>query len=369
MDLKNVLCGKNVLVTGHTGFKGAWLCLWLGLLGANVTGYSLEDMHPQGVFMRTGLQQRMTHLAGDIRDLPSLKKAFAIAQPDAVMHLAAQPIVRRGHAKPIYTYEVNVMGTLHVLECIRQCDKCQAGIIITSDKCYQNEEWVYGYRETDRIGGSDIYASSKSCAELLVKSYRASYTEFGCNSKLLCTARAGNVIGGGDFGEHRIVPDCINALERGESILLRSPNAVRPWQHVLEPLQGYLLLLAHALDGNKDVSGAWNFGPGTADSITVEALVQKLIAIWGHGGYKIEIDNSVPESALLYLDAAKARHLLEWIPVWNIDTALSHTAAWYRSTADAYALCVHQIDQYGADKERLNRSEACASAPAGPAQN
>lgn len=348
-DIQGVIKGKNILVTGHTGFKGAWLCIWLSMLGANVTGFSLDDAHPQGVFTLTGLSRRMHHLTGDIRNSAALLRAFEQAKPDAVMHLAAQPIVHHAIADPLHTFDVNVMGTLHVIECFRASESCKAAIIITSDKCYENKEWVYGYRETDRLGGADIYSASKGCAELLVHAYRHSYpASFKHGTKLLVTTRAGNVIGGGDQADYRIVPDSIRTLKAGEPIVLRSPNSVRPWQHVLEPLSGYLKLLARALSGDHSISGAWNFGPLPDSNITVEALTQRIIKAWGEGAYQYSNEYDMPESALLSLDSAKARHYLDWSPVWDIDTTIKKTVEWYKMCleADTFTLCTDQIKDY-----------------------
>ncbi len=345
----SILHGKNILVTGHTGFKGSWLCLWLCALGANVIGYSLENNHPEGNFSLCGLKERMTHIVADIRDPLCLRKAFHCFRPDAVIHLAAQPIVRNAFADPRYTYDVNVMGTLNVLEQLRESESCQAGIFITSDKCYDNKEWIWGYRETDRLGGADIYSSSKGCAELLIHSYRHSYpADFGPGGKRLITARAGNVLGGGDWGDYRILPDCIRALRNGEKIVLRNPIAIRPWQHVLEPLSGYLLLLSGALSHDEVCTGAWNFGPDFDNVASVEKLVQKVIEAWGGGSYTCKKANGLPESELLNLDNCKARYYLGWIPVWDIDTTVRKTIAWYKNSAntDIVALCEHQIKEY-----------------------
>lgn len=341
--------GRNILVTGHTGFKGSWLCLWLCRLGANVTGYSLENENPLSNFALTGLKHRMTHIIGDIRDRDSLKKAFEIARPDAVLHLAAQPLVREAITEPHYTYDVNVMGTLNVLEQIKACDTCEAGIIITSDKCYDNKEWVWGYRENDRLGGSDIYSSSKGCAEILVNAYRHSFpAHIGPGGKLLVTARAGNVLGGGDWADFRIVPDCIRALRAGKTIALRNPQAVRPWQHVLEPLSGYLMLLDKALKKDESIAGGWNFGPDYDNAITVEQLVQKVIDAWGGGDYVCEKSGDNIESNMLNLDTCKARRYLGWSPVWAIGNTIAKTISWYKNSAesDTAALCLCQINEY-----------------------
>lgn len=348
----SLLSGKRILVTGHTGFKGSWLTIWLCALGAEVTGYSLESEHPNGVFELSDIRRSIRHIVGDIRDTAALHAAFEQARPDAVLHLAAQPLVLRAWRDPRATYDVNVLGALNVLEELRACDSCCAGIIVTSDKCYDNKEWIYGYRETDRIGGSDMYSSSKGCAELLVHAYRHTYLpseDYDRHGKLLMTVRAGNVLGGGDWAENRIVPDCIRSLAAKETILLRRPQAVRPWQHVLDPLKGYLLLLTRALAGDSVVSGAWNFGPDFSGLVTVEQLVQKLIAAWGSGNYTCpENSSTVPESGLLNLDSCKAQHFLGWRPVWDVDATVAKTVQWYKNYASSnvLALCLSQIGEY-----------------------
>jgi CDP-glucose 4,6-dehydratase len=314
-----------------------------------VTGYSLDNDDPNSNFVLTGLKDRMTHIIGDIRDTDSLKKAFEVARPDAVLHLAAQPIVKHAFTDPRYTYDVNVMGTLNVLEQIKASDTCGAGIIITSDKCYDNVEWVWGYRENDRLGGNDIYSSSKGCAEIVVNAYRHSFpAHFGHGGKILTTARAGNVIGGGDWGDYRIVPDCIRALSAGKAIVLRHPQAVRPWQHVLEPLFGYLMLLQRALEKDESIASGWNFGPHPDSAITVEQLVCKVIDAWCGGEYTCEKPDGTPEANMLSLDTCKARRYLGWTPVWDIDTAVDKTVSWYKNSADTdvAALCLSQIEAY-----------------------
>ncbi len=346
------LSGKRILVTGHTGFKGAWLTIWLCALGADVTGFSLEPEYPDGVFALSGVHRSIRHIIGDIRDNDALHAAFREAQPDAVLHLAAQPLVLRAYRDPRSTYDVNVMGTLNVLEELRRSDTCRAAVLITSDKCYENREWVYGYRETDRIGGSDIYSSTKGCCELLAHAWRHTYLpaeEYAAHSKLIVTARAGNVLGGGDWAADRIVPDCMRSLLAGETITLRRPQAVRPWQHVLDPLMGYLLLTARALSGDVSVSGAWNFGPDPGGLVCVEQLVKRLIGAWGSGEYVCDENASqVSETSLLNLDSGKARHFLGWRSVWGVDATVQKTVEWYKNygSSDVLALCLSQIGEY-----------------------
>ncbi len=354
--MERLINRKNVLVTGHTGFKGTWLCLWLCMLGANVTGYSLDNDDPRSNFILSGLKKKITHIVGDIRDTDSLKKAFQMARPDAVVHLAAQPIVRNALIDPRYTYDVNVMGTLNVLEEVKACGSCLGAVLITSDKCYDNQEWVWGYREIDPIGGHDIYSSSKGCDELLIAAYRHSYpTNFGPGAKLLVSARAGNVVGGGDWGDYRLVPDCIRALISGETIVLRSPQSVRPWQHVLEPLSGYITLLEKVLEEDHRFAGGWNFGPDPGNAITVESMVRKIIDAWGNGSYTCDETRRMPEANLLNLDVSKARFALHWSPVWDIDTTVNKTVEWYKQSADGgiAALCESQINEYSRGMNEL----------------
>jgi CDP-glucose 4,6-dehydratase len=341
--------GKNVLVTGHTGFKGSWLSLWLHLMGANVIGYALEPATEQDNFVRCGLQNKFTDLRGDVRDPALLKRVFEIYQPEIVFHLAAQPIVRRSYEIPAETFETNVMGTVHVLDAIRSSGSAKAGVVITSDKCYENREQIWGYRENDRLGGYDPYSASKGCAELVAAAFRSSY--FGPNSgKAIATARAGNVIGGGDWSQDRLIPDCIRALMKQEVIVLRNPDSVRPWQFVLEPLYGYLLLGEKLLRDSAKYSGAWNFGPDFDSIAPVKKVVRLLTNFWGNnpGVLSAAPQNAPHESELLSLDCTKAKTLLKWRPRLNLQHALKYTVEWYKNdcTEDVYALCERQIASY-----------------------
>lgn len=342
----NIFKGKNVLVTGHTGFKGSWLSIWLRELGANVIGYALKPNSLKDNFSICGLKNHIIDVRGDIRNQHLINKVFEKYKPDIVFHLAAQPLVRYSYMHPKYTYEVNLMGTLNILEAVRNCEKTKAAIIITSDKCYENKEWIWGYRENDAMGGYDPYSSSKGCTELLVSSYRKSFF----NNKGLASVRAGNVIGGGDWSCDRIVPDCINALEANESIVIRNPKAVRPWQHVLEPLSGYLKLGENILKDANKYSGAWNFGPNGESIISVEEVTKRLIKYWGNGTYKIiqSNGNDVHEANLLNLDISKAKFNLQWKPKWSIDEAIEKTVEWYKNykSENMYALCLRQIKEY-----------------------
>jgi len=345
--------GKNVLVTGHTGFKGSWLALWLNKLGANVIGYSLDPTSDYGNFNLTSIKDMIIDIRGDIRDDKKLNHVFKDYKPEVVFHLAAQPLVSYSYEQPKYTYDVNVMGTMNILEAIAATEETRVGIIITSDKCYENKEWIWGYRENDPLGGYDPYSSSKGCVELLVASYRNSFfntSKRPHNLKLVATARAGNVIGGGDWSPGRIITDCIKNLEEGKEIIIKNPTSIRPWQHVLEPLSGYLLLGSKLFENNTEFAGAWNFGPLPSSVITVEEIVSKIIKNWGRGAWKnSQVGlNTIHEANLLNLDISKSNYYLNWHPKWDIDMAVEKTIKWYKSykTLDMYQLCIDQITAY-----------------------
>ena len=341
--------GKRVLVTGHTGFKGSWLCEWLLGLGAEVTGYSLQPPTQPALFEQLGLAGRLRHIVGDIRDLPGLSRALTEARPDFVFHLAAQTIVRDSYVKPVETFMVNLMGTVHFLETLRSVSHPCAAVFVTTDKCYENREWVYGYRENDPLGGHDPYSASKATAELAIASYRRSF--FQSHPVRITSARAGNVIGGGDWAADRIVPDCMRALEQGKPIAVRNPKATRPWQHVLEPLSGYLWLGA-CLAGERKTSldTAFNFGPGHESNRTVVELVTEVLKHWP-GRWQDQSDpNAVHEANLLQLATDKATALLRWAPVWTFPTTIEQTVRWYREAArqpqSIPALTTRQIQLY-----------------------
>ncbi|MCX7628594.1 MAG: CDP-glucose 4,6-dehydratase [Methylophilaceae bacterium] len=320
--------GRRVLLTGHTGFKGSWLALWLHELGAEVTGVSLppESEPNHWTLLALSIDDRRI----DIRDADALARIVQEIQPEIVFHLAAQPLVRRSYRDPIETWSTNVMGTVNVLEACRQTPSVRALVAITTDKCYENREWPWGYRENDRLGGHDPYSASKAAAELVAASYRSAF--FHADSALLlATARAGNVIGGGDWSEDRLIPDLIRALEKNQSLEIRSPHATRPWQHVLESLSGYLLLGQKLLMGDKSFAEAWNFGPEPEGNRTVAEVLDKLQSQWQHLRWHVNEKPQPHEATLLYLDSAKARSRLRWQPVWGIDTALAKTAEWYRA--------------------------------------
>jgi CDP-glucose 4,6-dehydratase len=347
-----VFAGKKVLVTGHTGFKGSWLSLWLCLLGAKVTGYALAPASDLDNYVLCHLNENITDIRGDIRDEAHLRDVFETAQPDIVFHLAAQPIVRDSYRFPKDTLETNIMGTVNLLENIRLSNAVQAGVIITSDKCYENKEQMWGYREGDALGGYDPYSASKGCAEIVTSAYQRSFFGSGQGAgshKDVSTARAGNVIGGGDWAAHRIIPDCVRSLRLGQPMGIRSPRAVRPWQFVLEPLYGYLLLASKMITSPGQFSGAWNFGPDLESVMPVGAVVEKVIDRWGSGEW---IDQSDPaavhEAGLLNLDCTKAKTLLGWKPRLDLTEALDLTLEWYQTfeTMDAYKLCCNQIVAY-----------------------
>ena len=327
-----VYAGRRVFVTGHTGFKGSWLASWLVDLGADVTGYALEPPTDPSLFDALSLGERLRHVVADVRDRKRLEAEMAAARPSVVFHLAAQPLVRLGYAEPHRTFETNVMGTVNVLEAARACDSVAAVVIVTSDKCYDNPEDGRPFREADAMGGRDPYSASKGCAELVAAAYRASF--FGSDpAASVATARAGNVIGGGDWAPDRILPDCVRALAAGEPVGVRNPAAVRPWQHVLEPLSGYLQLAARMLSHGHDYEGAWNFGPDAGDGARpVRWVVEDFLAEWGAGSWTTPDDAGAQphEAHFLSLDSDKARQRLQWAPVWDATASVRHTAAWYR---------------------------------------
>lgn len=324
--------GKRVFLTGHTGFKGGWLALWLHSLGARVRGFALAPDTEPSLFHALGLVEVIDHQLGDIRDLAALESSMRSWEPDVVLHLAAQPLVRRSYQIPVDTFATNVMGTVHVLDAARRCPSVQAVVVVTTDKCYENREWVWGYRESDPMGGHDPYSSSKGCAELVTAAYSRSY--FAASGVGVASARAGNVIGGGDWSEDRLVPDAIRAFVAGAPVGIRNPASTRPWQHVLEPLSGYLRLAEGLLRKDARVAGAWNFGPDDRDVVPVSVLMEQLVKEWGAGA---RWENRSPpgaqphEAAVLKLDASKARIELGWAPKWGLAEALAKTAAWYQA--------------------------------------
>jgi len=349
----NVFEGKAVLVTGHTGFKGSWLAVWLRELGANVIGYALAPYTKDDIFAVAGVERKIKSNIGDIRDYDKLKGVIDKYHPEIVFHMAAQPLVRLSYQQPKLTYETNIGGTVNLLECCRSSDAVKVIINVTSDKCYDNRECIWGYRENDPLGGYDPYSSSKACSEIITAAYRNSF--FHADNKCLSSVRAGNVIGGGDWREDRLVPDCIRALKKKEIIGVRSPRSVRPWQHVLDPLSGYLLLASRMYEYGAEYSGAWNFGPYHGSIITVEELVTRLIGYWGSGQYmdlSAQLSKEPHEAGLLALDISKSIHHLNWAPVLNVSEAVEFTVNWYKSAHVDYNFCVSQIEDYAALSEQ-----------------
>lgn len=342
---RNFWQGRRVLVTGHTGFKGGWLALWLHQLGAEVTGFALPATDPS-FFAQTRLADLLTHIEGDIRDAAAFEAAIAEVRPELIFHLAAQPLVRASYADPVATWATNVMGTVHLLDAARRIDGIRGIVCVTSDKCYENREWVWPYRETDPMGGHDPYSSSKGAAEIAIASFRRSY--FG-NGPLVASVRAGNVIGGGDWAEDRLVPDIVRAMIAGERPQIRNPYAIRPWQHVLDALSGYLLVGQHLLDGDHKAADAWNFGPSDADTQEVGSVADHLLRRWGVDGWDRPAVDHPHEASILKLDCAKARSSIGWAPRLSLDRALGLVADWYQGVAagsDARALSVAQIRDY-----------------------
>lgn len=321
--------GRRVLLTGHTGFKGGWLALWLRELGADVRGYALPANTSPSLWQVARLEERVTGPLADIRNAQGLVDASGAFRPEIILHLAAQPLVRESYRAPAETYATNVMGTLNVLEAARRCDSVRAVLVVSSDKCYENREWLWPYREQDALGGHDPYSSSKACVELLCASWRESFLhEAGI---ALATARAGNVIGGGDWSADRLLPDILRAWERGETLTLRYPQAIRPWQYVLEPLSGYLLL-AQALLERNDVASAWNFGPDAEGLTSVGELVERLSQLWpGEARWQVENGAQPHEAGRLTLDSSRARAQLGWRPRWTLQQTLERTLDWHRA--------------------------------------
>jgi len=323
--------GRRVFVTGHTGFKGGWLCLWLKQLGADVTGYALAPATVPSLFDTAAVATGMHSAIGDIRDQEKLSQAMLEARPEVVIHMAAQALVRYSYQHPVETYEVNVMGTVNLLEAVRSCDSVKSVLLITSDKCYENKEREAGYREDEAMGGYDPYSNSKGCAELVVSAYRQSFFDNG-KHVAIATARAGNVIGGGDWSADRLIPDMVRAFIAGESVVIRNPGAVRPWQHVFEALHGYLLLLERMAVQPSIFSQPWNFGPADADARDVAWIVEKFVHTWGNAEWRVEPDAAnLHEAHLLRLDCSKARRELGWEPVLELEQTIAWIADWYRS--------------------------------------
>lgn len=332
-SLRETYSGKRVFLTGHTGFKGSWMSLWLSEMGAITTGYSLEPPTDPSLFNVLDLQSTMDHHIGDIRDADKLAAAMEASEAEIVFHLAAQPLVQLSYNEPALTFDTNVMGTVNLLEAVRKTKSVRACVIVTSDKCYENREWVYAYRENDPMGGYDPYSASKGCSELVTAAYRQSFFNAETSDEEvpgIASARAGNVIGGGDWAEARILPDIARAIHRDETIELRNPSAVRPWQHVLEPLGGYLLLGALLAENPRRYSEAWNFGPIDCEFLPVSEVVERAISTWGKGSYSTPENHLPHEANLLMLDTSKTVGGLNWKPRYSTVEAIERSIAWYR---------------------------------------
>ena len=345
--------GRRVLVTGHSGFKGSWLSLWLQHSGANVVGYALRPPTSPSLFEEARVGERMSSTIADVRDLDRLCAAVAEHRPEIVFHMAAQALVRRSYTEPVETYATNVMGTVHLLEAVRRAGGVRVVVNITSDKCYENREWVWGYRENEPMGGYDPYSNSKGCAELVTAAYRSSFfnpADYAKHGVAVASVRAGNVIGGGDWASDRLIPDIMAAFLEKRAVMIRNPHAIRPWQHVLDPLRGYMLLAERLWDQGPEFAEAWNFGPDDEDARPVEWIVSHLVQNWG-AGTRWQLDQGAHphEARYLKLDCSKARARLAWRPVWRLDRALDQIVAWYRAFAarrDMRSVCEQQIAEY-----------------------
>ena len=355
---RGIYNNKVVLVTGHTGFKGSWLTLWLEKMGAKVVGLSINVPTDPSHFELLDLD--IISIIGDVRDKNKLFSIFQEYKPEIVFHLAAQSLVLHSYKNPAETFDTNIMGTVNVLEACRKSDSVRAVVNITSDKCYENKDWIWCYREGDQLGGYDPYSSSKACAELITNSYRDSFFNLEgyeeSHHVLLASARAGNVIGGGDWGENRLIPDIMRSVSRDERVKIRNPDAIRPWQHVLEPLSGYLLLGQGLLEKKKEFAEAWNFGPSDRSSITVLEVVEKMKRAWGRVDFNIETNpNSLHEASLLRLDSSKALMKLKWRNVWGVENAFEKTMNWYKNFYEkGFVLSENDITDYINDAKSMS---------------
>ena len=346
--------GRRVFVTGHTGFKGSWLCLWLHELGAQVKGFALEPPTTPSLFNEARVAELVESEVGDIRDLERVTQSIHDFQPDILIHMAAQPLVRYSYDAPIETYAVNVLGTAHVLEAAKSCGSIKSVVSVTTDKCYENKEWVWAYRENEPMGGHDPYSSSKGCAELVTASYRRSYyEEKGIG---LASARAGNVVGGGDWALDRLIPDILRAFERGQPVVIRSPNAIRPWQHVLEPLSGYLALAQCLYEKPGDFAEGWNFGPNEEDAKPVSWILDRMVDAWPGSSWQLDqATNNPHEANYLKLDISKAKTKLDWQPTWDLKHTLENIVKWHRawlSSDDIQAFSKIEINEFMNSLER-----------------
>lgn len=356
MEINNIFWqDKRVLLTGHTGFKGGWLSLWLQSMGARVTGYALAPPTNPSLFEIADVGKGMTSIIGDIRDLDKLRAVFSEHKPEIVIHMAAQPLVRYSYVEPVETYSTNVMGTVNLLEAVRSTDSVKAVVNVTSDKCYENREWIWSYRENEAMGGYDPYSNSKGCAELVTAAYRNSYfhpEKYNEHGVAIASGRAGNVIGGGDWADDRLIPDIMRAITDGRPVNIRNPHAIRPWQHVLEPLTGYLVLAQKLYEEGAAFAEGWNFGPNDEDAKPVQWIVEKLTKAWGEGAsWALDGGNHPHEAHYLKLDCSKAKARLDWHPRWHLDEALAAIIDWqraYRDGTDMRDVTIRQINAYNA---------------------
>ncbi|MEP1488981.1 MAG: CDP-glucose 4,6-dehydratase [Algibacter sp.] len=341
--------GKKVYLTGHTGFKGSWLSLWLQSMGAIIKGYALEPNTSPALFNEARVSERMESEIGDIKNLEQLSKSMKSFNPDILIHMAAQPLVRLSYLEPVDTYATNVMGTVNVLESARFCLNLKSIVSVTTDKCYENNEWEWGYRESEPMGGYDPYSSSKGCAELVTSAYRRSFfnTE---NEASVASARAGNVIGGGDWSDDRLIPDILRAFEKHKPVIVRNPLSTRPWQHVLEPLSGYLVLAERLFEDRNKFAEGWNFGPKDEGCKSVQWILDKMVSSWGEGAsWKLDENNNPHEAGFLKLDCSKAASKLKWIPNWNLEDTLDSIIQWHQNYIvgnDVKQLCLKEINKY-----------------------
>jgi CDP-glucose 4,6-dehydratase len=346
---KNFWVGKKVFLTGHTGFKGSWMSLWLQSMGAIVKGYSLKPNTTPNLYTVTSLDTVMDSEIGDIRDLNQITKSMTDFNPDVLIHMAAQPLVRLSYQEPVDTYTTNVIGTVNVLEAARKCTNLKAIVSVTTDKCYENKEWEWGYRESEPMGGHDPYSSSKGCAELVTSAYRRSFFSAE-HTASLASARAGNVIGGGDWAEDRLIPDILRAFEKSEPVVIRNPLSTRPWQHVLEPLSGYLVLAQELFLNGDDFAEGWNFGPKDEDCKSVSWILDKIVTYWGNNAsWNLDKNNNPHEAGFLKLDCSKASNRLKWNPKWNLELTLKSIVDWhqiYTNGGDLKKQCLKEINNY-----------------------
>jgi CDP-glucose 4,6-dehydratase len=347
--------GKRIYMTGHTGFKGSWLSLWLSSMGAIVKGYALNPPTSPSLFDEAHIADKIDSEIGDIRDLNQLRSSMVEFNPDIVIHMAAQPLVRLSYKEPLETYETNVMGTAKVLEVARSCANLKSIVSVTTDKCYENKEWVWGYREDEPMGGHDPYSSSKGCAELVSSAYRRSFMqEQGVG---LATARAGNVIGGGDWAEDRLIPDILRAFEQNKPVVIRNPSSTRPWQHVLEPLSGYLVLAQALYENPTSYAEGWNFGPHDEDAKPVDWILNHMVASWPGASWQLDQDAHPHEAGYLKLDVSKAKAKLNWQPTWHLNHTLEKIVKWqiaWLNQEDMQALCLQEINEYMRDMNNAN---------------